>query len=72
MGCQQNKMSIDGDLRAGVIDADHARTLRQHVQQEFRRAMDGAMKFVKGDTIAGGYCCSGEHYRRYYYRYRTI
>lgn len=54
MGCRK-QMSIDGDLRAGVIDADHARTLRQHVQQEsrFLGAMDGAMKFVKGDTIAG-------------------
>lgn len=54
-GMQGKQMSIDGDLRAGVIDADHARTLRQHVQQEsrFLGAMDGAMKFVKGDTIAG-------------------
>ncbi|ONF77567.1 EscV/YscV/HrcV family type III secretion system export apparatus protein [Salmonella enterica subsp. enterica serovar Typhimurium] len=54
-GMPGKQMSIDGDLRAGVIDADHARTLRQHVQQEsrFLGAMDGAMKFVKGDTIAG-------------------
>jgi len=48
-------MSIDGDLRAGVIDAVQARHLRQQVQQEsrFLGAMDGAMKFVKGDAIAG-------------------
>lgn len=54
-GMPGKQMSIDGDLRAGVIDADHARKLRQHVQQEsrFLGAMDGAMKFVKGDTIAG-------------------
>lgn len=49
------QMSIDGDLRAGVIDANQAKQLRQHVQQEsrFLGAMDGAMKFVKGDAIAG-------------------
>jgi len=54
-GMPGKQMSIDGDLRAGVIDANHARTLRQHVQQEsrFLGAMDGAMKFVKGDAIAG-------------------
>lgn len=54
-GMPGKQMSIDGDLRAGVIDGDHARHLRQHVQQEsrFLGAMDGAMKFVKGDTIAG-------------------
>lgn len=51
--CKQ--MSIDGDLRAGMIDADQARQLRLHVQHEsrFLGAMDGAMKFVKGDAIAG-------------------
>lgn len=54
-GMPGKQMSIDGDLRAGVIDADQARHLRQHVQREsrFLGAMDGAMKFVKGDTIAG-------------------
>lgn len=54
-GMPGKQMSIDGDLRAGVIDASQARHQRQHVQQEsrFLGAMDGAMKFVKGDTIAG-------------------
>ncbi len=54
-GMPGKQMSIDGDLRAGVIDALQARQLRQQVQQEsrFLGAMDGAMKFVKGDAIAG-------------------
>ncbi len=54
-GMPGKQMSIDGDLRAGVIDANQARQLREHVQQEsrFLGAMDGAMKFVKGDAIAG-------------------
>jgi len=54
-GMPGKQMSIDGDLRAGVIDANQARQLRQHIQQEsrFLGAMDGAMKFVKGDAIAG-------------------
>lgn len=49
------QMSIDGDLRAGTIDADEARRLRGLVQKESQLfgAMDGAMKFVKGDAIAG-------------------
>ena len=49
------QLPIDGDLRAGVIDAHQARQLRAHVQQEsrFLGAMDGAMKFVKGEAIAG-------------------
>ncbi len=48
-------MSIDGDMRAGVIDAVEAKGLRSKVQKEsqFYGAMDGAMKFVKGDAIAG-------------------
>ncbi|KML18227.1 secretion system apparatus protein SsaV [Leclercia adecarboxylata] len=54
-GMPGKQMSIDGDMRAGVIDAVQARQLRQLVQQEsrFLGAMDGAMKFVKGDAIAG-------------------
>ncbi|WP_434634607.1 EscV/YscV/HrcV family type III secretion system export apparatus protein [Chromobacterium sp. CV08] len=49
------QMSIDGDMRAGVIDANEARRLRGLVQKESQLygAMDGAMKFVKGDAIAG-------------------
>jgi type III secretion protein V len=49
------QMSIDADLRAGAFDLDEARRRRGLVQQESQLygAMDGAMKFVKGDAIAG-------------------
>ncbi|TWG84962.1 type III secretion protein V [Cupriavidus gilardii J11] len=49
------QMSIDGDLRAGTIDAAEAKRQRQLVQKESQLygAMDGSMKFVKGDAIAG-------------------
>ena len=49
------QMSIDGDLRAGTIDMDEARRRRGVVEKESQLygAMDGAMKFVKGDAIAG-------------------
>ncbi len=49
------QMSIDGDLRAGTIDMDEARRRRDLVGKESQLygAMDGAMKFVKGDAIAG-------------------
>ena len=49
------QMSIDADLRAGVIDANTARDKRAYIQKESELygAMDGAMKFVKGDVIAG-------------------
>jgi type III secretion protein V len=48
------QMSIDGDMRAGVIDMDEARRRRGIVEKESQLygAMDGAMKFVKGDAIA--------------------
>jgi type III secretion protein V len=49
------QMSIDADLRAGAFDLDEARRRRSAVQRESQLygAMDGAMKFVKGDAIAG-------------------
>ena len=49
------QMSIDGDMRAGVIDMNEARRRRSVVEKESQLygAMDGAMKFVKGDAIAG-------------------
>ncbi len=49
------QMSIDADLRAGVIDMEEAQKRRNDVQMESKMygAMDGAMKFVKGDSIAG-------------------
>ncbi len=49
------QMSIDADMRSGVIDANKARELRLALAKESQLygAMDGAMKFVKGDVIAG-------------------
>ena len=49
------QMSIDGDMRAGVIDMNEARRRRENVEKESQLygSMDGAMKFVKGDAIAG-------------------
>ena len=49
------QMSIDADLRAGIIDTQQARDLRLSLAKESQLygAMDGAMKFVKGDAIAG-------------------
>jgi type III secretion protein V len=49
------QMSIDADMRAGLIDNNQARDRRLAIQKESQLygAMDGAMKFVKGDAIAG-------------------
>ena len=49
------QMSIDADLRAGIITSDEAKRRREALEQEsqLHGAMDGAMKFVKGDAIAG-------------------
>ncbi|MFD0669001.1 type III secretion system export apparatus subunit SctV [Ramlibacter sp. MAHUQ-53] len=49
------QMSIDGDMRAGTIDMEEAKRRRRVVEKESQLygAMDGAMKFVKGDAIAG-------------------
>lgn len=49
------QMSIDGDMRSGVIDAQEARRRRSTLEQESKLygSLDGAMKFVKGDAIAG-------------------
>ncbi len=49
------QMAIDADMRAGVLDANQAREKRLLIQKESELygAMDGAMKFVKGDVIAG-------------------
>lgn len=48
------QMAIEADLRAGHIDKQEARRLRQLLEQEstLNGALDGAMKFVKGDAIA--------------------
>jgi type III secretion protein V len=48
------QMSIDADVRAGVLSSAQAQKRRQLLEQEcqLHGAMDGAMKFVKGDAIA--------------------
>lgn len=48
------QMSIDSDLRAGNITMEEAVAKRNEVGLESKLfgAMDGAMKFVKGDSIA--------------------
>ena len=49
------QMAIDAELRSGTLDPETARKKRVDVQMEsrFYGALDGAMKFVKGDAIAG-------------------
>ncbi|MBA3785391.1 MAG: FHIPEP family type III secretion protein, partial [Acidobacteria bacterium] len=47
------QMAIDADLRSGLITQEQARHQRIELQKEsqLHGAMDGAMKFVKGDVI---------------------
>lgn len=49
------QLSIDSDLRSGLIDATEAKAKRREIELESKLhgSMDGAMKFVKGDAIAG-------------------
>jgi type III secretion protein V len=49
------QMSIDADLRNGAVDQQEAGRRRARLEREsqFHGSMDGAMKFVKGDAIAG-------------------
>lgn len=49
------QLAIDAELRAGHIDLQNAHKRRMMLTREsqFFGAMDGAMKFVKGDAIAG-------------------
>jgi type III secretion protein V len=48
------QMAIDAELRAGAIDAPAARRRRAELERESQLygAMDGAMRFVKGDAVA--------------------
>lgn len=48
------QMSIDADMRAGSIDQEDGKRKRRDLERESQLfgAMDGAMKFVKGDAIA--------------------
>ena len=49
------QMTIDADFNAGLISPEEAVAKREDLQRESNLfgSMDGAMKFVKGDTIAG-------------------
>ncbi|MBQ8969985.1 MAG: FHIPEP family type III secretion protein, partial [Lachnospiraceae bacterium] len=49
------QMAIDADLNTGAIDDEEAKRRRDKIQDEssFFGAMDGATKYVKGDSTAG-------------------
>lgn len=49
------QLAIDADFRAGLADLGEMQRRRNALQRESQLygAMDGAMKFVKGDAIAG-------------------
>ncbi len=49
------QMAIDADLNTGAITDEDAKVRREKIQQEasFFGSMDGAVKYVKGDAIAG-------------------
>ncbi len=48
------QLSIDSDLRSGLIEKEEAKRRRRQLESEnqLNGALDGAMKFVKGDAIA--------------------
>ncbi len=49
------QMAIDADVRAGLLEQGEARRRRRALERESQLygAMDGALKFVKGDAVAG-------------------
>jgi type III secretion protein V len=54
-GMPGHQAAIDADLRAGVISAREAARRRAELNERshFHGAMDGAIRFVKGDAMAG-------------------
>jgi flagellar biosynthesis component FlhA len=54
-GMPGHQAAIDADLKAGVISAREAAQRRAELNERssFHGAMDGAIKFVKGDAVAG-------------------
>ena len=54
-GLPGQQLAIDADVRAGLLDPEAARARRRQLAREsgLFGAMDGAMKFVRGDAIAG-------------------
>jgi type III secretion protein V len=49
------QMSLDAAVRGGLLDATAAANARERLADEsaFHAGMDGAMKFVRGDALAG-------------------
>lgn len=49
------QLAIDADLRAGLLSAEQAHTKREDLRKESQLygAMDGGMRFVQGDAVAG-------------------
>ncbi len=49
------QLVIDNDVRSGLLSAEEARRKRDELRRESQLygSMDGAMKFVQGDAIAG-------------------
>lgn len=49
------QMAIDADLNTGAITDEEAKQRREKIQEEsnFFGSMDGAVKYVKGDAVAG-------------------
>jgi type III secretion protein V len=49
------QVAIDNDARAGVISSEEARRKRDELRRESQLygSMDGAMRFVQGDAVAG-------------------
>ncbi|MET0343884.1 MAG: flagellar biosynthesis protein FlhA [Polyangiales bacterium] len=49
------QMALDAEVRAGTLSPDRARDARTRLEREsqLHGALDGALKFVKGDAIAG-------------------
>lgn len=54
-GMPGKQMSIDADIRAGTLDAATGQLRRTELGKESQLygSFDGAMKFIKGDAIAG-------------------
>ncbi|MEZ4471206.1 MAG: FHIPEP family type III secretion protein [bacterium] len=54
-GLPGRQLAIDADVRAGLLDPEGARGQRAALARESSLfgALDGAMKFVRGDAIAG-------------------
>jgi type III secretion protein V len=54
-GLSGNQVAIDSDLRTGLLTAEEAHKRRDGLRQESQLygAMDGAMRFVQGDSLAG-------------------